>query len=237
MMPVAVTPAGTLVTAPPVGSDPPRGSGSDWRVVVYPALWVAAALIGTFALGLGQAEGAGEQAVVLVRQYVQARQDGNAVLACSLLTTGQQRELVAIQSGSYQSARATACPRYILRTEANSHLLNPDLPAFVAAGPTVAAASPTAVVVVSTGDPGLQLTAVTEGGRLKLDVRGLQEQEFVAGCAHGGLLVASECECTFDRLRAEGPIPDNTQQLTDSWRSAADAAAQQCRASAVAGTQ
>ena len=98
------------------------------------------------------------------------------------------------------------------------------------------AASPTAAVVVSSGDPGLQLTAVTEDGRLKLDVRGLQEQEFVAGCAHAGLLVASECECAFDRLRAEGPIPENTQQMSASWRSAAQAAALQCRESAAAGT-
>jgi uncharacterized RDD family membrane protein YckC len=234
--PVAALQGATGVTAPLAQSNASRSSGSNWRVAGYPVLWVAAVLIGTFALGLGRAEGAGENAVALVRQYVQARQAGNAALACSLLTAGQQRELVAIQSGSYLSASASACPSYVLETESGSHLLNPDLPAFVAAGPTVVAASPTAAVVVSSGDPGLQLTAVTEDGRLKLDVRGLQEQEFVAGCAHAGLLVASECECAFDRLRAEGPIPENTQQMSASWRSAAQAAALQCRESAAAGT-
>jgi uncharacterized RDD family membrane protein YckC len=233
--------AGTTPATPPAASampaarvtQPPgartQARGRDWRLVGYPLSWIAAVLIATFVLGLGQAEGAAERAVVLVREYVQAREQGNAALACSLLTPAQQRELAASQGAGYESATATDCPRYILRTDPGSHLLNPQLSGFVAAAPTIAYASPSMVVLRSPSYPALQLVAVAEEGKLRLDVRGFQRAEFVAGCARGGLLTADQCGCTFDRLRAEGHVAENPARLTAAWRREAQAAADECR--------
>jgi uncharacterized RDD family membrane protein YckC len=219
-------PAAIVVQAGALG----RGrSGRDWRVVAYPLSWVAAVLIATFALGLGQAEGAAERAVALVHEYVQAREEGNAALACSLLTLAQQRELAALQGAGYQSATTGDCPGYILGSDPRSHLLSPQLSGLVAAGLTVAYESPTVVALASRADPAFQLVAVTEDGRLRLDVRGLERAGFVGECEQGGLLTADQCGCTFDRLRAEGAVPEDAQQVTASWRRKAQVAANQCR--------
>lgn len=219
-------PAPSLVREAGTGT---QARGRDWRIVGYPLSWIAAVLIATFALGLGQAEGAAERAIALVREYVQAREQGNAALACSLLTAAQQRELAALQGAGYESATANDCPRYILRSDPRSHLLNPRLSGFVAAGPTIAYASPTVVVLSSPAYPDLELVAVSEEGKLRLDVRGVQRAEFVDGCARGGLLTADQCGCTFDRLRAEGHVAENPAQLTAAWRTEAQAAANGCR--------
>jgi uncharacterized RDD family membrane protein YckC len=248
MPPMAGTPASSAApsVAPPTSAgaisaqahrDPARASGWDWRVPAYPLAWIAAVLIATFALGLGKAEGASEEAITLVREYVQARQDGNATLACSLLTPGQQRELVAIQSREYGSATSNGCPRYILESEARSHLLSPELGGFVAAEPTIVSASPTAVVVGSSADPNLQLIAVAENGTFKLDMRGIQRIEFVAGCERSSPVSAEQCTCTFDRLRAEGPLPEGPQQITTAWRQRAQEVAEQCGGVPGAGAQ
>jgi uncharacterized RDD family membrane protein YckC len=220
------TPAPSLVQAAGTGAP---AKGRDWRIVAYPLSWIVAVLIATFALGLGQAEGAAERAVALVHEYVQAREAGNAALACSLLTPAQQRELAALQGAGYGSATASDCARYILRSDPRSHLLNPDLSGFVAAGPTIAYASPTVVVLSSPAYPELGLVAVSEEGKMRLDVRGVQRAEFVDGCAHGGLLTADQCGCTFDRLRADGQVAENPAQVTAAWRREAQAAANACR--------
>jgi len=220
------TPAPSLVREAGTAT---QGTRRDWRIVGYPLSWIAAVLIATFALGLGKAEGAAEQAIALAREYVQAREQGNAALACSLLTPAQQRELAAVQGAGYESATANDCLRYILRSDPRSHLLNPQLSGFVAAGPTIAYASPTVVVLSSPAYPDLELVAVSEEGKLKLDVRGVQRAEFVDGCARGGLLTADQCGCTFDRLRAEGHVAENPARLTVAWRREAQAAADECR--------
>jgi uncharacterized RDD family membrane protein YckC len=175
-----------------------------WRVLAYPVGWVVAVLVATFALGLGDAVGADEQALSLVQSYVTAREHGNAALACSMLSLEQQRELVAIQTNDYPDASAGRCPAFVLRSDTNSHLLNPAL-AQLAAGPLTARYSPLGAVVVSSPDfPNVPLLAISEGGRVQLDIRALQRGEFIRGCAAAGQLSASECRCAFTALRAQG---------------------------------
>ena len=222
------TPSPAAATAPPRASAA-RGARKDWRIFAYPLSWVAAVLLATFALGLGEAEGAAEKAVALVRAYVNARDERDAPLACSMLTPAQQRELVALESENYASAEASACPRYVLENRGDTPLLSPDLFGLVVAGPSALGATANIVVVGSPQYPGLVLTAVREHGTFKLDTQGVHEQEFILGCERAGLFSASECECTYDRVRAEGPIPESAGQITQSWRASAQAAARSCR--------
>ena len=232
--PAAAPPApAPTMPPPPVIARPSRW---DWRIAAYPLAWIAAVLIATVALGLGKAEGAGEQAIALVHEYVQARDAGDGRRACSLLTPAQQRELVAVASGDYGSAIASRCPRYVLQSEAQT-LLNPHLSEAVSIGLNVPYASPTAAVVASPIFPTLQVTAVTEHGTLRLDTLGLERIEFVAGCERGSLLSAEQCGCTFDRLRAEGPVPEGSAQASASWRRRAQEVAEECRGFSGAGTQ
>jgi len=189
-----------------LGHPPHRAT---WRVVIFPIGWLLAVLVGVFAFGLGTAVGEGEQAIALVQSYVKAREQGNADLACSMLTSAQQREVVAIEGGSYPSAQASRCPALILRSEPHSHLLNPGL-VQLSESPLYSAYSPLgAVVVYSPHDPNLRLVAVSEGGHMKLDMRGLEKLEFVRGCSAGSRLSSVECSCTFDLARAQGALPEH----------------------------
>jgi len=194
-----------------------------WRVLLYPAGWMTAVLVAIFALGLGAAAGENEEAIALVQSYVQAREQGNAVLACSMLTIGQQREIVAIEGGSYREASADRCSEFILRSEPNSHLLNPGLVQFSESGLSAAHSGLGATVVYSPQDPALRLIAVAEGGHMRLDMRGFEKLEFVKGCTDSGRLTAGECACAFDLARSEGPFPDRGLTLSDARALNADA--------------
>jgi uncharacterized RDD family membrane protein YckC len=175
-----------------------------WIVSLYPAAWLGAVLIAIFALGVGDAAGAGKRAVSLVRSYAKAREQGNAPLACSELASEQQRELVARQSGDYQTASAADCPRYILTTDPSTNLLNAAM-APVAAGPLETAYSPLGVVLVhSSRYPNMLLVAVRENGQLKLDIRGLEKVGFTSNCTAARRLTSAECVCDFNLLRAQG---------------------------------
>ena len=179
-----------------------------WRVVAYPTMWLAAVLVGVFALGLGTAAGESEGALALVQSYLKARQQGNAHLACSMLTRAQQQELVALQGGGYAGASASRCPAYILSSVRDSHLLNPAL-SELAGLPLATSYSPLgAVVVYSPELRGLELTVVSEDGHLKLDVRGLERLEFIRACSSTSLKSSTECTCIFDSARAQGSLPD-----------------------------
>jgi uncharacterized RDD family membrane protein YckC len=184
-----------------------------WRVALYPAGWLLAVVLAVFVLGLGDAIGAGEQGIALVQSYVQARERGEAARACSLLTRGQQREVVAIQGGSYRGASADRCPAFILRSDRGSNLLNPVL-GQLAAGPLLTAYTHGAVLVHSPQYPEIQLTAVPEGGQLRLDVRGLERIGFVESCSAAGRLTSAECTCAWNLLRAQGMLPE--RRLTRS---------------------
>jgi uncharacterized RDD family membrane protein YckC len=194
---------GTVVVRDEGGlENPPRHE--LWRVLAYPLSWVLAVIVATFALGLGDAVGADEQALSLVQSYVRAREHGDAALACSMLSREQQRELVALQTNDYRAASRARCPAFILRSETNSHLLNPALPE-LAAGPLTARYSPLGAVLVSSPNvPNVPLLAIYEHGRLKLDVRALQRVEFVRGCERAGRLSSAECGCAFAELREAG---------------------------------
>ncbi|MBA3808495.1 MAG: RDD family protein [Solirubrobacterales bacterium] len=188
-----------------------------WRVALYPASWLVAVLVAVFALGMGAAVGESEQAIALVRGYVAAREGGDAVLACSMLTKAQQQELVAIEGGSYAEAAASRCPEYILRSDPASHLLNPGLAALGDSTLRARYSPLGALAVYSPQDPGLELIAIPENGRMRLDMRGFEKVEFVSGCTNAGRLTAGECACTFDTARAEAPFPD--RGLTSGDRS------------------
>lgn len=201
--------AGTVVTQDegPLDSPPRLGLG----LTLYPLGALAAVFTLIAVAGVGATLNQREQALALVRSYVKARERGNATLACSMLTVEQQRELVAIQGGSYQSARAARCPAFILRTEPQSHLLNPMLPQLLAA-PLTGQVTPVGAVVVHSLDPPLELVAVPEDGHLKLDVRGLERLGYVHGCTLTGRLSSSQCLCIWGMLRDQGMIPEG--QLT-----------------------
>jgi uncharacterized RDD family membrane protein YckC len=198
---------GTVVTRED-GAYEYRPRMDTWKVLSFPAACLAVALATIFTLGLDTALSEPERAVALVRSYVKAREDGNASLACSLLTQPQQREIVAIETGSYASAQSSRCPEFILRDEPNSHLLNPELVQF-AASPLSGVTEPFGgVVIFSTQGPGLRLIAVPEGGQMKLDMRGVQKLEFIRGCTVAGHLSSGQCTCTFDLARSQDQIPE-----------------------------
>jgi uncharacterized RDD family membrane protein YckC len=181
------------------GRSPPR-----WRLLAVPLAWTAAVFVAIFALGIGTVAGHDEQAIALVRSYLVARRDGNARLACSMLSPEQQRELVAIQTRDYASAKASRCPSLILGEEPRSHLLNPALSRF-AAGPVIAHYNAAGLAVIeSRSAPGLQLVAIFNDGRPLLDMRGAEKLGFVKGCAEPGSLTASQCGCVFTTWRAAG---------------------------------
>ena len=120
-----------------------------------------------------------------------------------MLTSAQQREIVAIETNDYPNANASQCPAFILRSEPDSHLLNPGLVQLAASPLSAQYVGPGAVVVYSSQYPSLRLVAVSEGGRLKLDMRGLEKLEFDRACSAPGELTAAECSCTFDLARAQ----------------------------------
>jgi uncharacterized RDD family membrane protein YckC len=199
--------AGRTVVVFDGGATEERRRPELWQLAAYPAAWLALLAIAVFALGLGAAVAEGESAIALVRAYSQARERGEAQVACSMLTQGQQQELVAIQSGRYLGASAGSCPTVILRSDPSSHLLNPGLPTLARSTMSTAYSSLGAVAVYSREAPGLALVAVREGGRLKLDTRGYQRATFIHACAAAGSLGTAICACTFDRARAEGQLP------------------------------
>jgi uncharacterized RDD family membrane protein YckC len=179
-----------------------------WLVLAYPLGWVAAVLIAIFALGLGTAAGADEQALSLVQSYVKARAGGDGALACSMLSSEQERELVAIQTRNYRDPDLAQCPAAILRSDPSSHLLNPELADF-AGGPMAARYSSAGFAVVrSQSVANLELITVFENGRPKLDMRGVQRLGFVQECTATDLADAAECRCVFARLRADGLVEE-----------------------------
>jgi uncharacterized RDD family membrane protein YckC len=180
---------------------------ADWRVALYPALWIFLALFAVFGLGLGKAADEGEQAIALVQSYAKARETGNAALACSLLTREQQREVVAIQGRDYPGASASRCPTYILDTDASSHLLNPALAEF-SAGPLLTYYTPLGAVLVHSQGTDMELIAVPENGQLKLDMRGVERLDFLKTCAAAGGLSPSACACTFALMRVQAVVPE-----------------------------
>lgn len=193
-----------------IAGDPPRSA--PFRAFAYPTIWLVAVLLAVFALGLGKAAGVDEEAVALTHSYVDAREQGNAALACSMLSREQQRELVALQSHSYSRARASRCPVYILKTNSHSHLLNPSLPTMLTAPVRPTYSSLGAVLVRSTAYPSMVLVAVLEGSQLKLDMRGFQKVGFMKGCTSTGRLTEATCGCAFTLLRSQGLVPE--AQLT-----------------------
>jgi hypothetical protein len=196
-----------------------------WQLAGYPALWLALVAVAVFGLGLGTAVSEGEAVIGLARAYVGAREKGEARLACSMLTDAQQRELVAIQTGSYATATPAGCPSIILGNDPRSHLLNPQL-ALLTSSSVATEYSPLGVVVVySREDPAVALVAVREDGTLKLDIRGLQRVEFIRGCTAAGFLNAATCGCTFDRARASGQLPRQPGEAGDLTAIRADAIA------------
>lgn len=201
---------------------------SDWRIALYPLGWTAAILIAIFAAGLGTAAGDEEAAVALVRSYVAAREQGNASLACSMLSTEQQRELVAIESNDYVTATAAECPTYILRSDPSSHLLNPALHQ-LATGPLDTRYVQGGAVIIGSPDTSLQLVAVTQNNRLKLDVRGIERLAFINACTSAGS-TPSVCECIFGLLRAQDALPEGPLTLAESRTIAQDAS--RCRTAA-----
>ncbi len=209
---------GTVVVRDDGLDDPPRQGLR--RALLYPAMWVVAVLVATFALGLGRAAGAQEGAVSLVRSYVQAREGRDGALACSMLSREQQRELVAIQTRDYRDASAARCPQFVLGSDPRSHLRNPGLVELLN-GPLATRYSSLggAVLVVSRNMPSVALLAVQEGGRLELDVRGLQRAQFVKGCADAGHISTGACRCVFAGLRDEGLLDEGlSARVLDAMR-------------------
>jgi uncharacterized RDD family membrane protein YckC len=177
-----------------------------WQVLAYPLSWTIAVLLAVFALGLGTAAGAEEQAISLVQSYVKAREQGNGALACSMLSREQQRELVAIQTRDYPHASAARCADLILSTDPASHLLNPGLGAF-AAGPLEARYNSAGFALVGVaGEANTVLVVVFEHGRPKLDIRGAEKLGFEKGCAGAAGANSAQCDCVFSSLRAEGLV-------------------------------
>jgi uncharacterized RDD family membrane protein YckC len=176
-----------------------------WRVLAYPLSWIVAAFVVIFALGIGTAVGADEQAVSLVRSYEQARQHGDGALACSMVSREQLREMVAIETGNYRDPQPASCPVVILKSDPASHLLNPALGAFVE-GPMSARYSSAGVALVSSqNSPGLGMIVLFEHGRPVLDQRGVEKLEFAHGCGLGGG-TSIYCHCVWTTLRAEGVL-------------------------------
>jgi uncharacterized RDD family membrane protein YckC len=179
---------------------------SPWRALAYPLSWTLAVFVAIFALGLGTAAGADEQAVSLVQSYVKARERGDGALACSMLSTEQQRELVAIQTGDYARADAARCPALVLSSDPRSHLLNPQLPEF-AKGPLRARYDSAGIALVTSQDAApAGLVVIFEGGQPKLDVRGVEKVAFLTGCVRLGHASAGRCACLFRSFRADGSL-------------------------------
>lgn len=177
-----------------------------WQVLAYPLSWTIAVLVAVFALGLGTAAGAEEQAISVVQSYVKAREQGNGALACSMLSREQQRELVAIQTRDYPHASAARCAGLILSTDPASHLLNPGLGAF-AAGPLEARYNRAGFALVGVaGEANTVLVVVFEHGQPKLDIRGAEKLGFERGCAGAAGASSAQCDCVFSSLRAEGLV-------------------------------
>jgi uncharacterized RDD family membrane protein YckC len=177
-----------------------------WQVVAYPLSWLTMVAIAIFALGLGTAAGADEQAISLVQAYVKAREGGDGVLACSMLTREQQRELVAIQTRSYRHPDIARCPSLILGSDPSSHLLNPAL-ADLAAGPIVARYNSAGFASVgSAREPGVELLVTFPEGHPKLDMRGAERLGFLKGCDASGRASSAQCACMFATLRASGMV-------------------------------
>lgn len=179
-----------------------------WQVLAYPLSWTIAVFVAVFALGLGTAAGAEEQAISLVQSYVKAREHGDGALACSMLSREQQRELVAIQTRDYRHADAARCPELILSSDAASHLLNPGLGAFTA-GPLEARYNPAGFALVGVhGEADAALIVVFEHGQPKLDMRGAEKLGFEKGCVGAAGASLAQCDCMFVSLRAEGLVDE-----------------------------
>jgi uncharacterized RDD family membrane protein YckC len=198
--------AGTIVVSDHDPIDSLRRRAS-WSAALYPAGLIAAVLLAIFTFGLGANVSEGERAIALVQSYIKAREQGHAALACSLLTGEQQREIVAIESNDYPHASASLCPAYILRSEPDSHLLNPKLDELSVAS-LISEPTPLGAVVVRSRYPVLDLIVVPEDGRLKLDMRGVERLAFIRVCTSTNMASTSSCACTFRLMRIQAMVPE-----------------------------
>ncbi len=169
---------------------------------IYPVVWVGTVLVAAFGFGLGAQAQANTQAIGLVRSYETARESGNAGLACSLLATDQQREMVARVTNNYRAARSASCPAYVLQSSPHSSTVDPRLPELLA-GPVVTRPTVSGGVdVISMANPEVHLYAISESGRTVLDARGLEKLSFVHACSSAGRPTVS-CLCVYEYLRAQ----------------------------------
>jgi len=199
---------GTVVVYDDGASELDTPARALWQVLAYPLSWTIAVLVAVFALGLGTAAGAEEQAISLVQSYVKAREQGDGALACSMLSREQQRELVAIQTRDYRHAGAARCPALILSSNPASHLLNPGLGAF-AAGPLETRYYRAGFTLVGLrGEANAVLIVVSEHGRPKLDMRGAEKLGFEKGCVGAAGASPAQCDCMFASMRAQGLVEE-----------------------------
>jgi len=186
---------------------PPRAT---LALAGYPALALAAAVLAAVAIGGDSGWTTRQNAAALVRAYIAARDGGHAAAACALLSVGQQRELSAIQSNDYPDASASMCPRYILQSDPNSHLLSPRLAGLTTGTLTTNLGPGGSVFISSTDDPQFGVIAAPQNGQLRLDTRGEQRVGFTAACATASKRLSNAgCACVFDSLRAQDELPDD----------------------------
>ena len=202
------------------------------RIGIYPALWIGAVVV-VVGLGLGSAVGANDRAIASLSSYVAAREHGSAMVACSLLSVDQQRELVARVTGDYQHATSAQCPKFVLDQSDASSVIDPNLAAF-AAGPLHTERGPLGAVVIDSAEfPNISIVAIQEKGRTVLDARGLQKVSFVNQCAAFRELSPASCFCIYEWLRANhiNPYGDTDYHPSASY---ADQVASTARARCVA---
>lgn len=193
-----------------------------WRGLIAAAVAIVALVVAGRAITLAEGPRT-DTAESVARAFVDARADGDAELACSLLTARAQRDMVALVRG-LEPTRASAadCRQVVLRSSERSLFTDPELGRLRGTGlrtlnwPGAQGRSYAKVERTDEDGPFLELRKVR--GEWKLDGLAAERVSYVAGCTAKGA-PRRYCACTFDRLADQGHA--SQQEMMAMSRSAA----------------
>jgi len=144
----------------------------------------------------------------VARAFVEARADGDAERACSLLTARAQRDMVALVRGlEMTQASAADCRQVVLQPSERSQFTDPELGRLRGAGlrtlnwPRAEGKSYAKVERMDESGPFLELRKI--GGEWRLDGLAAERVSYIAGCTDKSA-PRRYCACTFDRLADQG---------------------------------
>lgn len=188
--------------------------------------------LGSLVAGCGEeaTQERSDEAVTVVKTYVEARAAGDARKACAQLSKGQQYELVARVTGDFRSASPDKCEKFVLEPSSRSTAVRPELVRFLSA---VLYKRPGKAGSVTVGpvDSREFLELINEGGTWKIDGQAAEKESFVRYHCPGMGYDRSVCACIYEELRRADSVPYHSHTSQSAFRQALGEGVRKCTGS------